>query len=192
MIELIVTLTVFALLVALTVPSMQKWIANNKVRAVADALQNGLRLAQGESLRRSRQVVFALTNNTTLQAPGFTAVAGGSYWAVQTIPAMLDGSESAVVAGSGVVLSNGSAVQIAGPAAVCFNSLGRLVAQSTTGVTGATCAAPTTVVNSVPMAVYNITLTHADHPMNVQVALGGQLHLCDPSQTVSASNSYGC
>jgi type IV fimbrial biogenesis protein FimT len=192
MIEMVVTLGIFALLVALTVPSMRSWIANTKVRAVADSLQNGLRLAQTESMRRSRQVVLALTNNATPQNGGFSAVTNGPYWAVQTIPAMLDASETAVVVGTGVLTSVGSSVQITGPAAVCFNSVGRLVAQSTTGVAGATCTAPTTVVNGVPMVVYNITLANADHPLNVEVGLGGQLHLCDASQTLSAANPYGC
>jgi type IV fimbrial biogenesis protein FimT len=192
MIEMVVALGIFSLLVALTVPSMRSWIANTKVRAVADALQNGLRLAQTESMRRSRQVVLALTNNATPQNGGFSALANGAYWAVQTIPAMLDASETAVVIGSGVLTSAGSSVHITGPAAVCFNSVGRLVAQSTTGVAGATCTAPTAVVNGVPMVVYNITLTNADHPLNVEVALGGQLHLCDANQTLSAANPYGC
>lgn len=192
MIEMIVTVTIFAVLTALTVPTMQTWIANTKVRAVADSLQNGIRLAQTEALRRSRQVVFALTNTQTPQ-PGFTAVATGSYWAAQTIPA--DPSESAVIVGSGVILSAGSPVQIAGPAyALCFNSAGRLVQQTSTGVSGATCQPPTTAFNGVTMFRYQITLSPlADHPLTVEVSLGGQLHLCDPSQSnLSATNPYGC
>lgn len=198
LIEMMVTITIFSILVAMTVPTMRIWIANTKVRAAADALQNGLRLAQTESLRRSRQIVFALTASTTPQNGGFTAVANGANWAVQTIPAMSDGSEAAVVVGSGVLLPAGTAVSITGPAAICFNSVGRLVAlaQSVTNVTGATCSTPTVPPippnATVPMVVYNITQTLADHPMNVEVALGGQLHVCDPSQTLSALNPYGC
>ena len=39
MIEMIVTLTIFSILVALTVPTMKTWIANAKIRAVADTLR---------------------------------------------------------------------------------------------------------------------------------------------------------
>jgi type IV fimbrial biogenesis protein FimT len=198
MIELIVTLTIFSVLVALTVPTMRTWIANAKVRAVADSLQNGVRTAQTEALRRSRLVVFALTNSTTPQSGGFTAVSGGSYWAVQTIPAMTDGSESPVVVASGVLLSAGTSVSIAGQAAICFNSAGRLVAvtQAATGV-GAACLAPTvptTLANiTVPMFVYNVSQTPlADRQLDVEVGLGGQMHLCDPTQTLSSANPYGC
>jgi type IV fimbrial biogenesis protein FimT len=200
LIEMIVTIAIFAILVALTVPTMQVWIANTKVRAVADALQNGIRLAQAESLRRSRQVVFALTNSTTPQSGGFTAAANGTYWAIQTIPAMTDGSETAVVVNTGVLTSAGSNVSITGQAAICFNSMGRLVANAATGVSGGTCTVPTAGVNSstVPTLNYVINLTKAngtalaDHPLQVEVALGGQVHLCDPTTTLSNSNPYGC
>jgi type IV fimbrial biogenesis protein FimT len=64
MIEMMVTILIFSILMTLGVPAMRAWVSNVKVRSVADALQNGVRLAQTESLRRSRQVVFSLT--TTL------------------------------------------------------------------------------------------------------------------------------
>ncbi len=202
LIEMVVTIAIFAILVALTVPTMQVWIANIKVRAVADALQNGIRLAQAESLRRSRQVVFALTNSTSPQSGGFTAAANGTYWAIQTIPAMTDGSENPVVVNTGVLTSAGSNVTITGQAAICFNSMGRLVANAATGVTGGTCTVPTAdaagVTNTVPTLNYVVNLTKAngaalaDHPLWVEVALGGQVHLCDPTTNLSNSNPYGC
>jgi type IV fimbrial biogenesis protein FimT len=197
---MVVAIGIFALLVALTVPAMQVWIANAKVRAVADALQNGVRLAQAESLRRSRQVVFALTTNTTPQNGTFTAAANGTYWAIQTIPAMTDGTEAPVVVNTGVLTSAGSNVTITGQAAICFNSMGRLVANTATATgVGAACNVPTTSVNStVPNLNYVINLTKsdgtalADHKLQVEVALGGQVHLCDPTTTLSNSNPYGC
>jgi type IV fimbrial biogenesis protein FimT len=199
LIEMVVAIGIFALLVALTVPTMQVWIANTKVRAVADALQNGVRLAQAESLRRSRQVVFALTTNTAPQNGGFTAAANGTYWAIQTIPGMTDGSELPIVVNTGVLTSAGSNVTITGPAAICFNSMGRLIANTaTTTQVGAACNVPTAAVNSAPTLNYVINLTKsdgtalADHKLQVEVALGGQVHLCDLTQTLSNSNPYGC
>ena len=197
LIEMVVTMAIFAILVALTIPTMQVWIANTKVRAVADALQNGVRLAQAESLRRSRQVVFALTNTTApaggYTAGGFTAATNGSYWAIQTIPAMTDGSEAAVVVNSGVLTSAGSTVTITGQAAICFNSMGRLVANTSTATgVGAACSVPTTSVNSAPTLNYAISTQLTDRPLQVEVALGGQVHLCYPNTTLSASNPYGC
>jgi type IV fimbrial biogenesis protein FimT len=193
-IEMIVAVSIFSILVALTVPTMRKWIANTKVRAVADALQNGVRLAQAESLRRSRQVVFALTNSTTPQS-GFTAATNGTYWAIMTVPAMTDGSETPAFVEGGVITSAGSTVQITGQAEICFNSVGRLVANGTTGVAGGSCTVPAAGINSSaqPMLSYVVTMTGAaDHPLQLEVGLGGQVHICDPSQTLSATNPYGC
>jgi type IV fimbrial biogenesis protein FimT len=61
-------------------------------------------------------------------------------------------------------------------------------------VTGGPCTGPTGGVNSstVPTLNYVISLAHADHTLQVEVALGGQVHLCDPSQTLSSTNPYGC
>jgi type IV fimbrial biogenesis protein FimT len=194
LLEMIVTIAIFGILVALGVPAMRTWISNVKVRAVADALQNGVRLAQSEALRRSRQVVFSLTNSTNPQA-GFTAVANGNYWSINTVPAMLDGTETSAFVGSGVLSSTSSGVTItASQAAICFNSAGRLVANSSSSVTNITggttgCTMPS---GTPPSFTYQIQLTGADHPLNVQVALGGQVHLCDPSQTLSGTNTYGC
>jgi type IV fimbrial biogenesis protein FimT len=197
MIEMIVTLTIFAILVALAVPSMKAWIASTKVRAVADGLQNGMRLAQAESLRRSRQVVFALTTSANPQADfsanNLTAANNGSSWVVVTVPSMVDGSgsDSAFVA-SGVLTTNGAAVAITGPAEVCFNSVGRLITNGATGVNGGTCV-PANAGNNGTAPKYNYTVTsNGGQQMNVQLALGGQVHLCDPTQTLSNSNPYGC
>jgi type IV fimbrial biogenesis protein FimT len=195
LIEMVVTLTIFAILVALTVPSMRTWMANSQVRSVADALQNGVRLAQAESLRRSRQVVFALTNDSAPQSGTFTAAANGSYWAIMVVPAMADGPEATTPSSRFVqsgVLSN--IVQVTGPVAICFNSVGRLVANAAPSVNGAACTVPTVPprAGAPPAALYNINVQGAAHPLQVQVSLGGQVHMCDPSQTLSPTNPYGC
>lgn len=185
LLEVMVALSVFALLVALGVPALRTWISNTRVRAVADGLQNGIRLAQAESLRRSRLVVFSLTNNA---AAPFTATAGGKYWYVETVPSMLDGSETPWLIESGA-LSTAPALTVAGPAAICFNSAGRLVASGTAGVTGVTGGATCTTA---PVPVYNILLPGADRSLRVNVSLGGQVHMCDPNKALTPTNPDGC
>jgi type IV fimbrial biogenesis protein FimT len=174
-IEVVVAMTIFAILVTLAVPSMGKWTRNVKVRASTDALQNGVRLAQAESLRRSRQVVFYLT--------------GGTNWTIDTIPSMTDGSETNQLVASGVIGSITTGVTITGPTAICFNSVGRLVANSSTGVAGVTCTMPTATP---PVWSYQIALAGADRPLQLNVALGGQVHMCDPAKTLSSTNPDGC
>jgi type IV fimbrial biogenesis protein FimT len=186
LLEMIVTMGVFALIIALGVPTLSKWVNNTRVRAVADGLQNGIRLAQTESLRRSRLVVFALTNNST--AP-FTATASGKSWYVETVPSMLDGTETPQLVDSGA-LSTAASLTVSGPAAICFNSAGRLYASASAGVTGITGGATCTAATA---PAYNVLLTPgSDRPLRVNVSLGGQVHMCDPAKTLSASNPDGC
>jgi type IV fimbrial biogenesis protein FimT len=195
MIEMAVTMTVFAILVALGIPTMSTWIRNNKVRTVTDSLQTGLRLAQAESLRRSRQVVFALTNSPTPTAIPLPAVANGTSWAIWSIPSMTDGSEVPVFIQSGV-LSNASAnVTVTGVAAVCFNSMGRLTNNASANVTavtgGANCVQPTAPPTP-PVQKFNITTPGADRPLQVNLGLGGQVHMCDPNVAISDAHPEGC
>jgi type IV fimbrial biogenesis protein FimT len=196
MIEMAVTMTIFAILVALGIPSMSTWIRNNKVRTVSDSLQTGLRLAQAESLRRSRQVVFSLTNSTTPTVTPLPAVADGLSWAIYTVPSMTDGSEAPTFIQSGV-LSNASAnvtVNSNGVAAICFNSVGRLVANASANVTavtgGANCIQPTAGVP--PVQQFSVTTPGADRPLQVNLGLGGQIHMCDPNVALSAAHPEGC
>jgi type IV fimbrial biogenesis protein FimT len=199
MIEMAVTMTVFAILVALGVPSMTTWIRNNKVRTVADSLQTGLRLAQAESLRRSRQVVFSLTNSTTPTLIPLPAVAGGTSWAIWTLPSMTTlADETPTFIQSGVLTSAASSqVTIAttgNVSTVCFNSMGRLVNNASANVTAITggdlCVQPN--AGAPPVLQFKIALVGADRPLQVNLGLGGQVHMCDPNVAISDAHPEGC
>jgi type IV fimbrial biogenesis protein FimT len=182
LIEMMVTITLMSVLTMLAMPSFTTWIANNKVRTVSDSLQNGLRFAQSEALRRSRPIVFSLTNSTAPQT-SLTAAANGSNWSINVSKSNLDANN--VFMQAGVLPDVAASVQIAGPAAVCFNSMGRLVANTDTGVSGASCDTASTVF------IYDITLTGADRPLRVLVGLGGQVRMCDPARKL-ADSPDGC
>jgi type IV fimbrial biogenesis protein FimT len=81
-------------------------------------------------------------------------------------------------------------VTITGPAAICFNALGRRVAATAAanGVTGAACAVDVTT----PWAEFEVERAGAPRPLRVVVALGGQVRLCDPARTVAAATPDGC
>jgi type IV fimbrial biogenesis protein FimT len=195
MIELMVTLGIFAILTAVAVPTMRTWVANNKVRTVSDALQNGLRLAQAESLRRSRQVVFALTNSTTPDTKPVAAAANATSWAIWTVPSMTDGSENPLFVQSGVLSSASAGVNVNsnGMAVACFNSMGRVVANANASVIlitgGATCAPLT---GTPPAQIFTISATGADRPLQVTLGAGGTIHMCDPAVPISDSHPEGC
>ena len=205
LIELMVTLSVFALLALLAMPAFNTWIANNRVRAMAEDMSNGLLLAKTEALRRSRQTVFALTTESTPSsattsagAPAYAAVTGNaSNWAVSVVPSLLD-SAGLFVRGGTLAADIGAGVVITGPAAVCFDPLGNVVTDAAaiadTGV-GQPCSAPAN--SSQPALVYSIRSASAagDHPLQIEVGLGGRVRLCNPGQSLSGGTpgaSEGC
>jgi type IV fimbrial biogenesis protein FimT len=184
LVELMVTIALLAVLLGLAAPSFSTWTRNSQVRTVSDALQNGARLAQTEALRRSRQVVFFLTNTaacTTSTAPA----ANGAFWAIRTVP--LTASESAEVVQCGNLSDRAAGVDITGPTAICFNSLGRQVANATPGIGSTTCTLASSGVST-----YNISGVRADRALRVLVTLGGQVRQCDPARTLSSTNPDGC
>lgn len=185
LLELMITVAVAGLLAALAIPEMSVWLKNSKVRSVADSLQNGIRLAQTESLRRSRTMVFSLTNNPSPQG-GFTATNNGTYWSVNIIPLMTDGSEIATFVDSGTLSYATAGVAIVGPAAICFNSVGRVTQVGITGIAGATCGAPNALTS------YDVTLSGADRRLRVNVGLGGQVHMCDRDKVFADVTPDGC
>ncbi|SOD26547.1 type IV fimbrial biogenesis protein FimT [Variovorax sp. YR752] len=183
LIELMVTIVLLAILTMLAMPSFMTWINNNKIRTVSDSLQNGLRFAQSEALRRSRPMVFSLTNSSAPQT-SLTAVANGSNWSINVSKSSLDANNVFVQAG--VLTDVASGVQITGPAAICFNAMGRVVANTDTDVNGASCDTASV------LQTYDVTLTPgADRPLRVLVALGGQIRMCDPARKLSDSPD-GC
>jgi type IV fimbrial biogenesis protein FimT len=184
LIELIVTITLLGILIALGLPSFTTWTHNSQVRSVAESLQTGVRLAQAEAVRRNRQVVMAFTNdaNPTLNP---TAVANGRNWAIQTVASPFVNGNLAEFIRSGVLTDVASGVSISGaPKAICFNANGRLM--------GPTAAAATADCVSTA-ATFQVSQSGSDRPLNVTVAIGGQVRMCDPNRpALSTSSPDGC
>jgi type IV fimbrial biogenesis protein FimT len=183
--ELVVTIALLTILFGLAVPAFGEWIRNARVRTAADALQNGVRTAQAESLRRNRQVVFFLTN--AQPAIGAVAAANGRNWSLQTV-ARFDDPGPEFIQG-GALADSAAGVNIASPmVALCFNSNGRLVTNASdtgptgTGVSGATCDATD--------VLFRLTATDA-RALHVTVTLGGQVRMCDPLRSIATSPD-GC
>lgn len=185
--ELMVVVTCIALALMLAVPSLQGWLVNGRVRIVAEALLNGLRMAHVESVRQSRQTVFMLTNDAP-DDPAAAADANGGNWAVRTVP-LLTGEATRFVRG-GALAELGTGVSITGSGgaeSICFNSIGGLVANPDPGPSGAACA----IDPAAPTVTYDIAAPGADRPLRVLVSLGGRIRMCDPAKAL-ATNPDGC
>lgn len=182
LIELMTALVLLGLLIKMSLPSFTVWIGNTQVRTVAESLQNGIRLAQAEAVRRNRQVVLSFTNSTP--ARNAAAVAGGVNWSMQTVAQFggadaefVQGGNLAEIGGNVTIASTGAAVN-----ALCFNSNGRLVLNATPGPAGASCTAAG--------ATLEVNRTGADRRLRVVVNVGGQMRMCDPARPSDAPD--GC
>ncbi len=169
LIELVVALTLLGILIALGLPSFTAWIRNSQVRTVAEALQNGVRLAQNEAVRRNQQVVLSLTN--AQPALNSAPTANGKNWSIQTVEQF--GKAAEYVQG-GALADVASGVAITGPVSICFNSNGRLVPNPAPSVLGAVCDGGA--------ATFVVSHTSSDRPLRVIVAIAGQLRMCDPNR----------
>lgn len=63
LVELLITLAIMGILLALAAPSYQIWISNTRIRTTAEAIQNGLQLARAEAVRRNAPIRFQLTDS---------------------------------------------------------------------------------------------------------------------------------
>jgi type IV fimbrial biogenesis protein FimT len=168
-IELMVVLVILGILVFIGLPSYTRWIANTQVRSTAESIQNGLRLAASEAVRRNAQVDFVLTLDA---APGLgsAADATGKSWVVRSNPPAPGVAE---VIDSKPAAEGSQTVQVASTAGlVSFSGLGRL----TTGS-----AAVTIDLANPP---------NSDRPLRVTVSTGGRIRMCDPA--FPATDPQGC
>jgi type IV fimbrial biogenesis protein FimT len=190
LIELMVVVSIMALMVVMFAPDMAVWISNSKVRGTAESLASELRLAQVEALRRNRQAVFALTNASPAPTVDAAPAANGLNWYVRALPSAPEAAEPGFDATSLYVHGSNQArmaeVRIVGPALVCFSALGQAIKTPNTAVGGvATCTPP---VSAVIPVTYTIDRRGADRRLQVQVALGGMIRLCDPDETKSRAD----
>ena len=178
-VELMVTISILALLLFLAAPDFRTWILNTRVRSVAEALQNGVRQAQAEAVRRNRTVVFFLTN----AEPGIGAasVVNGVNWGVRTIPLLPP--EAAEFLRGGAFSDVAQGVTITSPvAALCFNPAGQ---QATVVAEGCAPAVTSSDVNG-PAGATDV------RRLRIEVTLGGRTRMCDRDKVLSAANPDGC
>ncbi|WP_287109954.1 GspH/FimT family pseudopilin [Methylobacillus sp.] len=172
LIELMIVIALLSILTVLAMTGFNTWVSNTKVRSVAEAIQNGLRLAQSEAVKRGRQVTFILTDSQPgLDPPPSTS---GKNWSIQTVPLLSDSSDNKVFIQGATFAGAGQGVTIsASNDSVTFSSYGRLVGLNN-------------------LVRYEVTSANADRPLVVQVSLGGKIRMCDPAKTLSATNPDGC
>jgi type IV fimbrial biogenesis protein FimT len=189
LVELVVAIALLGLLLGLAAPSFGTWTRNAKVRTVSESLLAGVRLAQSEAVRRNRQVVLFLTTSQQC-SNAITASANGAYWAVRTVG--LTAGEAVETVQCGALADSAQGVGITGPTTLCFNSMGRQVANADPGVGGSACTLAAAGVSRYDVATTANPALGVDRPLRVLVGLSGQARMCDPARVLSAANTDGC
>lgn len=176
LVELVITIVIIGLLLALAVPAARTSTLNSSLRATAQTFQSGLQLARSEALSRNARVQFMLTSATPVLVNSVANSMGGS-WVVRTtgaIPALIE-TKVAAEAGTNSVTVNdtdNNGIPNAGAVdTITFTGLGTTTLAATTtftftSPTGGACA---------PIGPIRC--------LNVQVMVGGQIRICDPAAT---------
>lgn len=185
LIELMVTVSIVALVMAMAAPNFTTWIRNSRVRATAESLQSGIKLAQIEAQRRAHTVVFFRTASKTCLGTE-TVSASGDYWQIRMVPNVLLSSDtgpeaiqcgSLTEAGSGVGLTSATSL-------LCFNADGRQT-DATNVVGNVSCTA-----GAQSYDVKSTTTGGEDRPLRVLITLSGAVRLCDPKK--QSTEPDGC
>ncbi|WP_411879007.1 GspH/FimT family pseudopilin [Polaromonas sp. YR568] len=187
-IEVMVTVAVLALLLAVGVPSMAEWVRNTHVRNLAETIQNGLQKARTESLRRNKVVTFwMVTPATGIPDATCTLSAASGSWVISlddpsgkcnldpsatTAPRLIEvygaGSSATGVTVTGLASDGATAAK-----SVSFNGFGQTVSTGT------------------QLARIDVahTLSGARR-LRIQISTGGGVRMCD--QDVSTTDPRAC
>lgn len=191
LIELMVGLTIFALLMLLGAPTFGTWMQNSRIRTTAEAISEGLQFARGEAVTRNTRVRFQLTSTLDSScAPS----AAGQNWVVNLDPdsdaasvtSRCDAAPSDTVAPRilrsrpGAEGSGASLVAASQPSVV-FNGVGRPtpmpagdVVIDVSNPAGGDCQ-----VDGGPMTCLRLVVSPV-----------GQIHMCNPS--FASTDPQGC
>ena len=185
LVELMITLGMTALILVAATPPLTTWVANARVRGVAEQLAADLREALTEALRRNRQTAFALTEG----APALDARAAedGDAWFAQALPLLAGEAADDGQFVLAAAVARQHRIGVTGPAVVCFNTIGRPVSRATP--LGEACAAPLSLADPIE---YRLSASGSDRPLRVRISLGGQIRLCDPARALADGEADGC
>jgi type IV fimbrial biogenesis protein FimT len=192
LIEVMVTLTVLAVLITLGAPGFSDWINTQRIRSSAEAIVNGMQIARGEAIKQNLPVVLGLE-------PGL-----GTGWTVcpatvapcdSTTPAppapnsyIQQKAAQETASNAFLTASSTPSPQPQVPATlITFSPLGAVLPQNLDG------SAPIVQVD----VYYNDpALCSANggtmRCLRVVATAGGSIRMCDPTPTVVAPDPRAC
>jgi type IV fimbrial biogenesis protein FimT len=168
LIELLIVIAVIMILTLLSIPNFADWLQNSRTRSVAESLQNGLRFAQAEAARLSRQTTFTtVTPNWTVDFVPVPAAGDPTLTTLRTSPIGNLDNVTIALTPAGTVIG--------------FNSFGRAFSVASGVFTPLAADASFLVANS-----------NGSRTLKVLISPSGKVHMCDPAKTFAADTPDGC
>lgn len=165
LIELMITISIFAILASFAIPSYQQMIENNKIKNAADAIKDGLQLARAEAVSRNAQVQFDFRGTN-------------SEWAVCLKPVgtrcSTDDADGTIIQSRQAKDGSDSSITINDGGPYVFNSFGALKSPA---------ASATINVNNTQTVKRNL---------DVLIGLGGSVRVCDPALDTNGTDPRKC
>ncbi len=192
-IEILISLAVLGVLLALGVPGLVEWLQNQQIRAASEATVNGLQVARGEAVRRNTPVRFQFVSDlssTCVLSSDSPTTPGSVSWIVSladptgACDAVTDSGQSPPPAGRILQKRTGAegspnaratsvfvppAAPMQAASTVTFAALGNVIAN----------ADGTPSINRID--VTNVNVTGAMRPLRIIITSGGSTRMCDPS-----------
>lgn len=179
LIELMVTLTVLAVMISLGAPGFSEWLQSQRLRASAEAITNGLQVARGEAIRQNLAVTLGLEPPTTAWtaclatvAPCDSTTPSGSF--IQNKSAQEGSGDAKVAATPG------------GAILVTFSPLGNVVSNPDGSAS----------LKQVDVFYSDPALCSANggtmRCLRVVISPAGSIRMCDPTPTVVAPDPRAC
>jgi type IV fimbrial biogenesis protein FimT len=163
LIELMITLVIVGVVLALGLPGIMEWMQNSQIRTAAEGIQNGLQAARTEAVRRNSAVEFILTSPATTGGTGWTIRNLNDGAVIQSAP---DG-----VGSRNVVLTPTPA----GATTVTFNGFGRVpTAPVVTNADGSP------FLTSIDLDNSQLTAS-SSRDLRIVISGGGEVRMCDPN-----------
>jgi type IV fimbrial biogenesis protein FimT len=160
--ELMLAVTVLAILVSVALPSFQQMLRNYEVRVAAESVANGLQRARAEAVAKNARVQFVLGTGTSWYVD---FVATPNPAARLDSRASTDGSSHAAL----TVLPLAATT-------VTFNQLGQMVTPNPDA--------------SAPLTQIDFTAAGGNEGLRIVIGAGGNARVCDPR--LPSSNARAC
>ena len=182
MIELMISVVIVSILLALGATSYSGWIQNQQIRTAAESILNGLQVTRTEAVKNNTTARFVLCG---LPASSWEVLVASAA-AAAPAASLACGAGSNAAAGevrvqqrSGQEGSRLAAVAVtpAGAATVTFNGMGRVVANFD---------------GTASITQVDINNPQGNRPLRITQSVSGNTRMCDPSPLLVATDPRHC